>query len=1073
MAGVIASGIKWTAEKLSSLLPSAASASSSSSTSPPSESPNVAAHEDLKKLERTMKRIQAVLMDTDERDAKDHAEKLRLKELKEVAYDAEDVVGEYEYDVLHAKVLARNRMLSLDGGSGQKRKRQGEVIDLASINVIVPVSNEIAVRVKEIRERFEESTQDWETLGWNDALSSRRQGLIMPTLTTARPPSSSLVQEAAIHGREEDKENIIKQLLSQDGGSREGNLKVHTVVGMGGIGKTTVAQLVYNDTRVREHFELKGWVCVSDDFDVVTLTRKIISSFTKRSCDFSELDDLQLKLQEEVRSKSFILVLDDVWNEDQSLWDSLQLPLTFSRSSTILATTRSITVAKIMQTNPPYTLGYLNFAASCSLFKQLVFDYQERDVDGSIMQVAEKIVAKCNGLPLAVKAIGNVCRIEYSVESWLDILESKEWKPNIQSGDCLPVLKLSYDRMPPHLKQCFAFFALFPKDYPFNTERIIKLWMSLGLINNSNGKELEDVGRDYIKQLLERSLIQLIEQKDAEPEQTFAMHDLLHDLAQLVAGNEVSRRKLEMTFDLSEDQRNKKFDLSEVSTTRFLSIVTTQENPEHIEPGKPLMDILQHFQGSRILRLVQVLSSETTSSVPVEIPCNMLQTWRHIRALDFSHTKITALPESIGNLKLLCYLNVSNTELEFLPGSTFNLYNLQTLEFGHCPLLKLPNGIGQLINLRHLNNNSEYPCCLPYGIRLLTKLQSLKAFVIGKGTSECNISELKNLAFLRGSLNIFGLNNVGHIEDAKVVNLRKKKYIEKLELNFRCDYEFSIYDHEPDGIRRELSEELLEILEPHQNLIELNIFSYNGLRFPKWVGNQSFIKLAKVKLAAFHCRFLPPLGQLPSLKYLEIQAAYNLRYIGHEFFGVNATPEGFQSLERSEMEYMSISISPHMVTLPSALSSALTTLVLMDCTKLSTILTLPSLSHLGLFGKFHKMLLLNSHLPQLKTIVVSWSHEITNLDLNNQNVRSLEALNIYGCASLESIDGLNRLSSLKRLSITMCPQLYIEPEEHFPPSLDRYEVRGCGDIDYVSKDYRPGSGLHDDDLGVRINMMSL
>ncbi|KAJ4813391.1 NBS-LRR-like resistance protein [Rhynchospora pubera] len=726
-----------------------------------------------------------------------------------------------------------------------------------------------------------------------------------------------------------------------------------------------------------------------------------------------------------------------------------------------------------MQTKPPYTLGYLNFAACCSLFKQLVFDYQERDVDGSMMQVAEKIVAKCNGLPLAVKAIGNVCRIEYNLESWVDILESKEWKPNIQSGDCLPVLELSYDRMPPHLKPCFAFFALFPKDYLFNKERIIKLWMSLGLINNSNGMELEDVGRYYIKQLLERSMIQLTDKKDAETEQTLVMHDLLHDLAQLVASNEISRRKLEMTFDSSEDQMEKKFDLSEASTTRYLSIVTTQDNAEHIAGNKPLMDILQHFHGSRILRLVQLLTWETTSSVPIEIPCNMLQTWRHIRALDFSHAAITALPESIGNLKLLCYLNVSNTELKFLPDSTFNLYNLQTLEFGHCSLLKLPNGIGQLINLRHLNNNSEYPCCLPYGIGLLTKLQSLKAFVIGKGNSDCNISELKNLVFLKGSLNIFGLNNVSDMEDAKAVNLQKKRYIEQLELNFRCDYEFDIYDHEPEGIRRELSEELLEILKPNQNLIELKIFSYSGSRFPKWVGDQSFTKLAKVKLAAFHCRLLPPLGQLPSLKYLEIQAAYKVHYIGHEFFGVNATPEGFQSLETSEMEHISTSFSPQLITIIPALSSALTTLVLMDCTKLSTILTLPSLSHLGLFGKFHKMLLLNSHLPQLKTIVVSWSHEITSLDLNNQNVRSLEALNIYGCASLESIDGLNRLLSLKRLSMTMCPQLFIEPEEHFPPSLDRYEVRGCGDIDYVSKDYRPGSGLADDDLGVRINMMSL
>ncbi|XP_078168064.1 putative disease resistance RPP13-like protein 1 [Carex rostrata] len=1066
MTGIIASGIKWTTEKLSSLLTSAAYAAQETN-----ETQNASVLEDLRKLERTMRRIQSILMDAGERDVEEHAEKLRLKELKEVAYDAEDVVGDYEYDVLHAKIQVRNRMLlGIDGSSGLKRKRQGEVLDLHSIAVIVPVSDEIASRVKEITGRFEETTQVWDTLKWDYSLSSMHQGLNMPTKRLTRQPSSSLVQEATIYGRDEDKENIIKQLIfNQDGGSREGKLKVHTIVGMGGIGKTTLAQLVYNDARVRERFELKGWVCVSDDFDVVTLTRKIITSFTKKNCDFCELDDVQSNLQEEVIGKSFILVLDDVWNEEQSLWDSLLLPLQFSRSGTILVTSRSAVVAKVVQMRPPYTLDYLNFEACCSLFKQLVFCFRERDIDGPMMQVAERIVAKCNGLPLAVKAIGSVCRIEYDVNCWMEILESKELKPNIRDGDCFLILKLSYDRMLPPLKQCFAFLSLFPKDHVFHADKIIKLWMSVGLINGSNRKMLEDIGREYINHLLERSMIQRIENRDVEPEQFFAMHDLLHDLAELVSDNEVARRKLEMT----ETRIAKKFDMSEASTVRYLSIVPSQEDPDCIKQNKTLMDMLQHFQGSRIMRLVQVLTWENHATVRVEIPINMLETWKHIRALDFSHAAIITLPESIGNLKLLRYLNVSGTELEFLPKSTFSLYNLQTLEFDHCPLKKLPNGIGQLVNLRHLNNDSEYPCCLPYGIGLLTNLQSLKTFVIGKNSSECNIGELKNLAFLSGSLSIFGLNNVSDIEDAKEVNLHKKGYIEQLILNFRCNSEFDINDQEPIGISREFSETLLEILEPNKNLTELQIFNYNGTRFPRWVSDKSFCKLVKVKLAAFRCELLPPLGQLPSLKYLQIHWAYNVHQIGHEFFGVDTIPEGSQSLDRIETEKMPISTDPQLVALPSTRFTTLTTLVLMDCIKLSRILTLPSLSHLGLFGKFHEMILLNSHLPKLKTIVVSWSHEVTKLDFNNQNVRLLEALNIYGCACLESIDGLAKLTSLKQLTITMCPQLKINPEEDFPPSLDRYEVRGCHDIDYMSKDYRPGNELADDDLGVRINMMSL
>lgn len=129
MTGIIASGIQWTAEKLSSLLTSAAyAASSSSMAQETSQAQNATVLEDLRKLERTMRRIQSILMDAGERDVEEHAEKLRLKELKEVAYDAEDVVGDYEYDVLHAKIQVRNRMmLGIDGSSGQKRKRQGEV----------------------------------------------------------------------------------------------------------------------------------------------------------------------------------------------------------------------------------------------------------------------------------------------------------------------------------------------------------------------------------------------------------------------------------------------------------------------------------------------------------------------------------------------------------------------------------------------------------------------------------------------------------------------------------------------------------------------------------------------------------------------------------------------------------------------------------------------------------------------------------------------------------------------------------------------------------------------------------
>lgn len=236
MAGVIPSCIKWMTDKLCSLLPSATPASSSLM---PSEAPNTAL-EDLKKLVRTMKRIQSILMDAHQRDVRDYSEMHWLQELKQVAYDAEDVVADYDYDVLHAKIQARKMMSGFGKCGGQKSKHQEKVTDLGSISVSVPVSMDIAGRVKKVGDMFEEITRVWDMLRLRESKSPSQHDLSI----LRRLETGSLVQENSVYGREEDVKNIIKSVFSEDGSNRGDKLRVLPIIGMGGVGKTTLAQLV-------------------------------------------------------------------------------------------------------------------------------------------------------------------------------------------------------------------------------------------------------------------------------------------------------------------------------------------------------------------------------------------------------------------------------------------------------------------------------------------------------------------------------------------------------------------------------------------------------------------------------------------------------------------------------------------------------------------------------------------------------------------------------------------------------------------------------------------------------------
>ncbi|KAJ3674687.1 hypothetical protein LUZ60_005303 [Juncus effusus] len=1039
MAGELTGGIiKWAADKLSTLLPPP-SATSSSSDSP------IADVNDLRQLERTMNRIQTLLIEAGERDIRDRSEMLRLRELKEVAMDAEDLVEDYSYQVLHAKIQTRNRM----NGEG---KSEEVITDLSSIVVSVPVPEEMAVRVRMIRERFDEILKEWESLRWMESDGARRRGLD----TERRPPSSSLLLDPFVHGRCQDKENVIEFLLKGDENSDNngaGCVCVLPIVGMGGVGKTTLAQLVYNDLRVSQHFDMKGWVCVSEEFDVKSLTEIIVTALTKKPCGPMQLNDLQIILSEKIKGKKVLLILDDVWNERPSLWYSLRSPFLHSLLSKVIVTTRSEKVARIMQTIPFYPLHCLDFGNSWRLFMQVAFENQDPGEHGNLVQIGKKITMKCGGLPLAIKAIGCALHFEMDVEVWIDILESDIWESEAGRNEVLPALQLSYICMPTQLKQCFMFLSLFPKDYLFFKDMIIKLWASLGFLNSKGTKSMTDIGTIYFDDLQQRSMVKKVQYD--EKTCFYIMHDLVHKLAEFVAGELFARKE---NSYLNAKPFYTRF-------VRYLNVVVI--DPKNID----LVPIRQ-LDSLRFLQVLNTANQWMSKDITINFHSGFFENLKYLRAVDFSYTGITDLPDSIGNLKQLRYLGLTKTDIKYLPESICLLYNLQTLDLLGCPLEMLPRDIRNLVNLQHLNIAKWSSVSIPRGIGHLTNLITLPAFHMD-GYSSCEISELRNLKYIQGGLCITGLANVRDFTDVVLANLQNKKQITCLTLDWSSDKP-ETQNHSSNLLPNPRSSEcVLLALKPQENLQMLEIYRYPGLTYPRWLGDVSYTKLVEIVLFGnreISSSFLPSLGRLPFLRNLSIQCMLNVNCVGHEFCSCYGKMNGFRSLNTLEFKYMprwvqwwgiengefcSLNILKivrcnALKFMPPSISMSLTKLVVNHCKELMKLPTLPSLTSLILMGQLNKHLFANLYFPSLKFLEIGFSHNIRAIVLLSLYLTSLTVLVIKSCKNLEFLIGLDTFTSLNELDLDGCPCLTHSNNSTLPPFLQFLRIRNCPQLADIS-----------------------
>ncbi|XP_040998184.1 putative disease resistance RPP13-like protein 1 [Juglans microcarpa x Juglans regia] len=838
----------------------------------------------LDKWGKNMERIQEVLDDAEEKQQTKKTVKAWLDDLRDLAYNVEDILGEFTTEALQCKLMADESQAS----ASMVRNLIPACCTCLTPSV-VKIKFRLGSKIEKINTRFNDLVTQKDQLNLKENVSPR------PNKRRERPPSTSVVTEGHIYGREEVTGVVLQLLLCEKHSDALNKVpNVIPIVGMEGIGKTTLAQLVYNDKKVESFFNLKAWACVSEDFDVVAVTNTILQSLTSENCDGKDLNWLQVKLKEKLLGKRFLVILDDVWNKNDNDWTLLRAPFEAgAQGSSIIVTTRNEGVSSLMRNKEvePFQLGELSNEACLSIFTQHALDSKDFSVHPNLKDIGEELVRRCKGLPLAVKTIGGVLHSKNEDHNeWEKVLKNKIWDISVEESEIVPALMLSYHHLPSHLKRCFAYCSIPPKDYEFEEKEVILLWMAEGLIQPlQDEEEMEDLGFEYFCNLLSRSFFQ----QSRINESRYVMHDLINDLAQSVAGNTCFRM---------EDR---------VGGTQYGDIQKKARHSSYLGSKFDVTKKFEVFSKFTSLRtfLPLMLPDPGYCYLAHLVPFELVPTLCCLRELSFNGYCIIELPDSIGDLKHLRYLNLSETRIRLLPESITSLCNLQTLLLeNYIRLKKLPLMFRNLVNLRHLNiEGADSLEGMPMQIGKLTCLQTLSNLVLGKDNCS-GIKELGPLKHLRGTLHISRLENVMDPKDAKDAELIKKTKISELWL--KC----SEYIDESKDRTSEL--EVLNGLWPHNALMKLVIINYGGTKFPNWL-TSTFPHMVSLRLEnCYKCISLPPLGQyLPSLKNLWIKGMANVKSVGSEFCGGNLETLHFYDMEEWE-NWSPCEVLPNLRKLP-------------------------------------------------------------------------------------------------------------------------------------------------------------
>ncbi|XP_042949798.1 disease resistance protein RPM1-like [Carya illinoinensis] len=796
-----------------------------------------------------LERIKAFLRDADEIEDRSHEAVAWVKLVREVANDIEDALDEYNLRVTRPPgddLLASLRNIT------------------PSIKKII-ARHQIATEIQRIKFRVLSIAEGHDRFRPENPMADIK---IAPKTWDTRRQDALLLEEADLVGIEIPKKELIGWLLQGDT-ERE----VVSVVGMGGLGKTTLVKKVYDDAEVKLQFKYRAWITVSTSFNMEELLKDLVRQLykVKRKPVPQEVEgmneaQLRTKINSFLQQKKYLIVLDDVWHIGD--WDAVKLAFPKNSSSRVMLTTRHAEVASAScmdfngDVTKVYPLNPLSPEESWTLFCRKTFEKNTCAPDSNWKALADSILGRCEGLPLAIVAISGVLATK-SIAEW-DMIQ-RSLADGLEENDRLKsinkILSLSYYDLPYYLKSCFLYLSIFPDYHPIDKMRLIRLWIAEGFVKAKEGMTLEEVAEAYFDELLNRSLIQVAGTTGEGRIKTCRIHDLLREI--------IIRKSSDQNF-----------------LTIVRENVMLPEKARRLSIQKSMQDVHDKQRMSRLRSLLMFrrVDSQSKSYYPILHPLDL----KLLKVLDLEGAPLEIFPNEIFRLIHLKYLSLRSTKIKIIPSSIGNLQNLETFDLKNTCVTALPAEISRLQKLRHLlvyryevqsyaHINSKYGFKATAHITCLQSLQKLCFIEADHGGNDI-MKELGCLTQLR---------RLGIVKFRTENGVALCSSIDKLE-NLRA---LSITSIEEDEIIN------LDCLSCPPRFLQRLYLSGKLEKFPHWIS--SLHSLAKVSLKWSQLRDDPlkSLQDLPNLAQLEFLQVY-------EGETLHFKAEGFQKLKILSLDKM-------------------------------------------------------------------------------------------------------------------------------------------------------------------------
>ena len=576
--------------------------------------------------------------------------------------------------------------------------------------------------------------------------------------TTREPSLLSNNKESKIPSRDHVKSEIVLELVE----SKKGDAgRIVSIVGLGGSGKTTLAQHICHDDKIKVHFkDTIFWIHVSQEFCRDKLIGKLFEAIIGHRSDHHAQQHMLRVISKKLSGNKFLLVLDDAWHEDRHDWENFMVLLdNGAPGSKILLTTRNQSVANAVESKVVFKLAFLSEEESWSFFLKSC-GWIEEDLGYDFIEVGKDIVKQCGGVPLAIKILGSVLCERRGINTWRAIRESNLWDEENIEARVFASLKLSYIYLKDHLKQCFTFCSIFPKGSKINKGYLIEQWMAHGFIKLKKEELAQDIGSEYFDSLMKAGFLQ--DPVETLPQRSVSckMHDLIHDLTQYILRNEVvTSLQKNMTTDCSQN-------------CRYLSLTSCS--------GKVERGLFYK------VRAVYVSGGNPSFD-------NLVKKSFYVRSVVLDYAVDTPFPLFVLKLEHLAYLEIHNVSCTELPEAISGCWNLQSLHLIGCKgFVTLPKSIGELKKLQTL----EFNCItdletLPQSIGNCRDLQSLQLNYCGKLREiPSSVGRLRKLSVLHiigcSSLKQLLLQFNGELSNLLTVNLHGCRGLEDLPSKFSC-----------------------------------------------------------------------------------------------------------------------------------------------------------------------------------------------------------------------------------------------------------------------------------------------